>query len=211
MRVVLRIRFVWCAHKTLENLRHQDAVHESWVSCWCDMSLHHCKGSCCISQWILLREMREIHTAVFLKFLLCSVTGTPHCHVGLIMQRNMTQSWVRSRLYKTCNVLNILLIQYSNVSCFWANIIMVQFLGGEGGACSLNGIEYRYIQGRKIPVHPYSSGIKDSSCQGSYTERFMKFSQSQDDTFHLFMLHISLIISASTLRLYSICPQNKSL
>ena len=126
------------------------------------------------------------------------------------MQRNLTQSWVRSRLYKTCNVLNILLIQYSNVSCFLTNI-MVQFLGGEGGACCLNGLECKCVQVREIVLDLYSSVIKDSGCQGSDTERFMKFSQSQDDTFHLFLLQISLIISASTLGLYSICPQNKSL
>jgi len=60
-------------------------------------------------------------------------------------------------------------------------------------------------------VDSHSSVIKDSSCQGSDTERFMKFSQSRDDTFLLFMLHVSLtIISTSTLSLYSVCPQNKS-
>jgi len=112
----------------------------------------------------------------------------------------------------TCNVLNTLLIQFSNVGCLSANIIRVQLLGGEGGSCSLNGIEYKYIQERKIPMDSHSSVIKDSSCQGSDNERFMKFSQSQDDTFHLFMLHVSLtIISTSTLILYSICLQNKSL
>ena len=112
----------------------------------------------------------------------------------------------------TCNVLNNLLIQYSNVGCFPQNIISVQFLGGEGGACSLNGVEYKYVQERKIPKNSHSSIIKDSSCQGNDTERFIKFSQSQDDTFHLFMLHISLtIISTSNLSLYSICPQNKYL
>jgi len=88
---------------------------------------------------------------------------------------------------------------------------MVQFLGGEGGACSLNGLECKCVQEREITVYSYSSVIKDSICQGSDTERIMKFSQSQDDIFHLFMLHISLIISISTLSLYSICPQNKSL
>jgi len=146
------------------------------------------------------------------KFWLCSDTGTPHCHVGLGMQRNLTESWVRSRLYKTCKVLNTLLIQYSNVGCFSANIIRVQLLCGKGGACSLNGVEYTYVQERKISVDSYSGVIKDSNCQGSDTERFMKFSQSQDDTFNLFMLPTSLtIISTSTLCLYSICPQNKSL
>jgi len=142
----------------------------------------------------------------FVKFWLCSDTGTPH-HVSLSMQRNLTESWVRSRLYKTCNVLNTLLIQYSNVGCFSANIIRVQFLYGEGGACSLNGVECTYVHERKMPVDSYSGVIKNSSCQGSDTERFMKFSQSQDDTFNLFMLPTSLtIISTSTLCLYSICP-----
>ena len=112
----------------------------------------------------------------------------------------------------TCNVLNNLLIQYSNVGCFSPNTLRVQFFGGEGGTCSLNGVEYKYVQEWKIPKVSHSSVIKDSSCQGSNTERSMKFSQSQDDTFHLFMLHISLtIVSTSNLNLYSLCPQNKSL
>jgi len=165
------------------------------------------KRSCNVSQGISLREMREVHTAIFLMFWLCSGTGTPHYLVSLCMQRNLTQSWVMSRLHKTCNVLNTLLIQYRNVGCFSANIIRVQLLCGEGGACSLNGVEYTYVQERKIPVDSFSGVIKDSICQGSDTERFMKFSQSQDDTFNLFMLPISLtIMSTSTLCLYSICP-----
>jgi hypothetical protein len=76
---------------------------------------------------------------------LCAGTGTRHCHVVLSMQRNLTQSWVRSRLYMTCNILNNLLIQYSNVGCFSPNIIRVQFLGGEGRTCSLNGVECKYV------------------------------------------------------------------
>jgi len=116
------------------------------------------------------------------------------------MQRNLTESLVRSSLYKTCNILNTLLIQYSNVGCFSANIIRVQFLCGEGGACSLNGVEYTYVQERKMhKVDSYGGVIKDYSCLGSDTERFMKFSQSQDDIFSLIMLPISLtIISTST-------------
>ena len=180
-------------------------------SVWFMLRWYVCAQFVCDLAVLPLREMREVHTAVFLKFWLYSVTGIPRCHVGLSMQRNMIESWVRSRLYKTCNVLNILLIQYSNVSCFWANIIRVQFLGGEGGACSLNGVQGKYIEEWKITKESHSSIIKDSSCYGSDTERFMKFSQSQDDTFHIFMLHITLIISTSTLSLYSICPQNKSL
>jgi hypothetical protein len=161
-----------------------------------------------------MRGMREIHTALFLNFWwLYSGTGTPQCHSGLCMQRNLTQSWVMSRLYKTCNVLNTLLIQYSNVGCFSRNIIRVQFLCGEGVTCSLNRLKYTYVRERKMhTVDSYSGVIKDSSCQGSDTERFMKFSQSQDDTFHLFLLPVSLtIITRSTLCLYSFCPQNKSL
>ena len=63
-----------------------------------------------------------------------------------------------------------------------------------------------------MPKDSHSSVIKDYSCQGSDAERFMKFSQSHDNTFPLFMLHATLIIiSTSTSRLYSICPQDKSL
>jgi hypothetical protein len=109
-------------------------------------------------------------TAIFLKFWLCSGIGTPHCHVGVGMQRSLTESWVRSKSYMTCNVLNTLLIQYSNVGCFSANIIRVQLFGGEGGACSLNGLEYTYVQERKISVDSYSGVIKDSGCQGSDTD-----------------------------------------
>jgi len=36
-------------------------------------------------------------------------------------------------------------VQYSNVGCSSANIIRVHFFGGEGGACSLNGVEYTYV------------------------------------------------------------------
>jgi len=188
---------------------HTNRVVHVDVICPCII----CKRSCYVSKWISLREMKEVHTAIFLKFWLCFDTGIPLCHECLCMQRNLTESWVRSRLYKTGNVLNTLLIQYSNVGCFSANIIRVQLLCGEGGACSLNGVEYSYVQERKMhTVDSYSGVIKDSSCQGSDTERFMKFSQAQDDTFHLFMLPISLtIISTSTLSLYFICPQNKSL
>jgi len=155
--------------------------------------------------------MREVHTAVFLKVWLCAGTGTPH-HVSLSMQRNLTHSCVRSRLYMICNVLNTLLIRYRNLGCFSPNIIRVQLWGGVGGACSLNGVESKYVQERKIPKDSQSIVIKDSNCQGSDTARFMNFSRSQDDTVHLFMLHESLtIISTSTLISYSICPQNKSL
>lgn len=72
-----------------------------------------------------------VHTAVFLKYWLCAGSGTPHSVVGLSMQRNLTQGWVRSRLYMTCYVLNTLLIQYSNIGCFTTNIIRVEFWGGE--------------------------------------------------------------------------------
>ena len=155
---------------------HTNRVVHVDVICLCTI----CKRSCYVSQWISLREMKEVHTAVFLKFWLCSGTGIPYyCHVGLSMQRNLTESWVRSRLYKACNVLNTLLTQYSNVCFFSANIIRVQFFGGKGGACSLNGLEYTYVQERKISVDSYSGVMKDSSCQGSDTERFMKFIQSQ--------------------------------
>ena len=75
----------------------------------------------------------------------------------------------------------------------------------------MNGVEYKCVQERKIPKDSHSSVIKDFSCQGSDTERFMKFSKSQNDTFHLFMLHVSLtIISTSALSLYFDCYQNKS-
>jgi len=88
--------------------------------------------------------MRKVHTAVILKFWLCSGTDTPR-RVGLSMQKNLTQIWVRNRLYMTCDALNNLLIQYSNIGCFSANIIRIQLLGGEGGACSLNGLEYKSV------------------------------------------------------------------
>ena len=123
-----------------------------------------CKRYCRVSQRIPLREMREVHTAVFLKFWLCAGTGTPR-HVGLIRQRNLTQSWARCRFYMTCYVLNSLLIKYSN-------IIQVQFWGGVGGACSMNEVEYTYVQEWE------NSKDSHSSCQGSDTERFIMFSQS---------------------------------
>jgi hypothetical protein len=85
--------------------------------------------------------MREIHIAIFLNFLFCAGTVTPH-HVGLIMQMNMTQIWVRCSLYMAGNVLNNLLIKHSKFGCFSANIMRVQFWGGMGGPCSLNGVEY---------------------------------------------------------------------
>jgi hypothetical protein len=75
---------------------------------------------------------------LFLMFWFCAGNGTPY-NVGLILQRNLTQSWVRCRLYMTCNVLNNLLIKYSKLGCFSANIIRVQIWGGVGAACSLNG------------------------------------------------------------------------
>jgi len=76
----------------------------------------------------------------------------------------------------------------------------------------VNGIEYKYAQVWKIPKDLHSSLIKNSNCHGSDTDRFIKFSQSQDDTFHLFMRLVSLTLtSISTLSLYSICSQNKSL
>jgi hypothetical protein len=78
---------------------------------------------------------------LFLKFWFCAGNGTPR-NVGLIMQRNVTESWVRCRLYMTCNVSNSLLIKYSNIGCFSANIIRVKIWGGVGGAYSLNGVEY---------------------------------------------------------------------
>lgn len=125
------------------------------VVCLCTI----CKWSCYAFQWIPMREIREVHTAVFLKFWLCAGTGTLHCHVGLSMQRNLTQSWVRGRLYMICNGLNALLIQYSNLGCFSPNITWVQFWDGVGGACSLNGVEYKYIPERKMQKDSHSSVI----------------------------------------------------
>jgi hypothetical protein len=57
------------------------------------------------------------------------------------------------------NVLNALLIQYSNFGCFSQNIIWVQFWDGVGGACSLNGVEYKYVQERKMQKDSHSSVI----------------------------------------------------
>lgn len=54
----------------------------------------------------------------------------------------------------------------------------------------MNGVEYKYVQEWTIPKDLHSSVIRESSCQGSEIERFTKFRLSQDDTFHLFMLHI---------------------
>ena len=90
---------------------HTNRVVHVHVICLCTIY----KRSCYVAQWISLRVMREVHTAVFLMFLVVFRYCTPHYHVGQSMQWNLTQSWVRSRLYKTCNVLNTLLIQYSNV------------------------------------------------------------------------------------------------
>jgi hypothetical protein len=63
----------------------------------------------------------------------------------------------------TCNFLNTLLIQYSNIGCFSPNIIRVQCWGVVDSACSLNGVEYNYVQEWKIPKDLQSTVIKDSS------------------------------------------------